>query len=34
MNANESKIEWFYVSKETEGKSGPWIILFNFLCNI
>ena len=29
-----SKIEWFYVSKETEGQSGSWIISFNFLCDI
>ena len=41
MNTNESKskIEWFYVSKETnktnvKGQSTFWIILFNFLCNI
>ena len=30
-----SKIEWFYVSKETKRQSGryaSWIILFNFLC--
>ena len=29
-----SKIEWFYVSKETKGQSDSWINLFNFLCNI
>ena len=41
MNANESKskIEWFYVSKETnktnlKSQSTFWIILFSFLCNI
>ena len=34
IRISASKIERFYVSKETKGQSCSWIILFNFLCDI